>query len=353
MTKYYTNFFAVRNPEELECTARVFRVEGLPKVELEKNLNIIRTKVRQACHYPAAILWSKREPRIAVHADARGVEGVYQLVPSVANLVDAQEEITIRFDRVADKAEPIATEFLDWYVRGAFMHKTWGAGKKHFPLKPDNLGNALRYRGFSLDTKYVLPPKAFCLVVDITHRYCDAVNLGARLESGEEDLLGMGKTYLYHFGKRRYLVHAIDVSGYPASETQFAMKDGVVHDVYSYTVDVCKRDRVDVDFSPDDPGIVYRYPGRKDTEVGISTLCHRTLRTDDPDVSIIHDESILEPTERYDLIEGIKHDYLSRLSFNGTPILLEDEPILDAPAVSHRFLFLHISWLFEHRPLKP
>lgn len=328
MTEYYTNFFPIENPEELECEAKLYRIEGLSRVELEKNLNILRARIRQEFHYPAAILWSKDEPKIAVHVDAEGVDKEYQIIPSVARLVDQEDTVTMCFDNLSEDTVPIALEFLDWYVRGNFWRITWQDGRKHFPLDPEYLGNIMRYRGFSLGTKYLPDHNSLCLVLDIIHRYCDATNLGERLKNNEKDLLGMGNTYLYHFGRARYQIHALDVSGYPASDTSFVLNGNKTQDVYSYTVDVCKKSNVPITFKREDQGIIYKYPGRTDTRMGISTLCHRTLKTDEPDVSAIHNQSILEPTKRISLIQEMRNNYLSRLSFNGTPIKLGQNPIL-------------------------
>ena len=279
MTVYHTNLFPIKNLETLELCARIYDIEGLPPVELEKNLNQIRTKIRNEYHIPAAILFSRTKPRIAVPSSAPEIEGDYSVIPQVAYLRNSGNSIDIHFGKITDETEPIADEFLDWSIRGSFWGKTWQDGRRHFPLKPSIIGEVSRYQGFSLGIQFMHEFGIHYISIDPVHRYIDTVNLLERLNAGfpEEDLIGVGKNYLYHFGRKRYPIQILNMSGFPAGETRFTLEDKSIHDVYSYTVNECQKTGTSVTFTSDDPGIVYRYPGKTNQNMGISSLCYRTM----------------------------------------------------------------------------
>ncbi len=332
----WANLFEITNPAELVTEYRLLEVSGLPRGNgYDKNLNQLVKSVVYGTKQPVALLRRGDTHYLAQPVDAPLPALEQPLMPHVARLEPRPEVYPLDLEHLGEDAMPIAQAFLRYALRTPLMRDRglWSSpnGARVYckqPLFSQGGAGIDVYPGFAWSVVVEGDGRLF-LALDTCVRYVDRLWLPERLGSADARTV-RGRHCLYHFGHDWYIVQFSALTGAFISEQLFlpqGRKEPV--DVLTYTREYWKGNEPPRlrGLDPDDPAILYNYPGRREQKYGALGLCKLTYTTEHPLTGSLHGRSILDPTRRFSQIRETVARRFSGARLGGVPIRISTEPL--------------------------
>ncbi len=331
----WLSMFEITNLDELSTQYRLLEVTNLPRGDsYDKNVNKLTTGIAYEIQKPVALVRQEDRHFVALPGDSRLPKLSRPLMPHVVELVPQDSTNDLDFKALDDVSAPIAISWLQYAIRSELYRdrRLWGAGRAYYQkqaTRPDPACDVDLYPGFTWSLVRTGDGKLM-VAVDLTARYVDGRWLNERI--GRDSAKPADYLYrhcLYQFGRDWFVIQLWGISDRSISKQVFqppGENDPI--DVYSYTRRRWSKNppKAVRELDPDDPAVIYRYPGSGAERYGALSLCKLTLRTDDRRVSRIHHHSIVAPQARLDRIARVVEDHLSSARLGGVPIRVSSEP---------------------------
>ena len=331
----WLSMFEITNLDELSTQYRLLEVTNLPKGDsYDKNANRLTTGIAYEIQQPVALVRQKDRHYLALPGDSKLPKLSRPLMPHVVELVPQDGTHDLDFTALNDITGPIAINWLHYAIRGELYRdrRLWGAGRAYYRKRPTRLDPTCDidlYPGFHWNLVGTGDGRLM-VAVDLTARYVDGAWLHERI--GRDSAKTADYLYrhcLYQFGRDWFVIQLWGISDRSISKQVFqppGERDPI--DIFSYTRRRWNKNppKAVRELDPDDPAIIYRYPGSGVERYGALSLCKLTLRTDDPRVSRIHHHSIVSPQSRLDGIAQIVKDHLGSVRLHGVPIRIASQP---------------------------
>lgn len=340
MKKHIINSFKIRNLSKIDFSYKIVSIELDSSIEedsdkkfkaLHKALNTIKSEVECA----AALIKKHGKYCIAIPANEELKNQKISFKPFTLILTLNEKIYTARHNSGREEDKEIVLKFLDFRMRHQlgedYKTELFSEGTHNFFLKEPKLGNynVEIYEGFSFrliegdDGEYYL-------FLDIQHKYMENKNLSQYVyKNNKEQLIKKlrGKKCLIQNGDNWYPV-TIENIGNEIDKEEFE-SEGTFYALYPYIYNKIKKAeyRIVKWLRKHHLALYYTYPGRDNPIFkSATTLAKLILKTDDHRVASLHKYTILNPYERWKLIDIKIKKYFQKISFGGHPIRVSKIP---------------------------
>jgi len=327
--RHMLNLFPVTVEGAAQIDYRHVRVTGIPPTDDQpKQLQQLLKELAYRLKGPVALVCGGTDPMLAVAVDAAiDPNDEIRLTPWAATLEPLDATASIDTSALDQCTAPIAKTFVEFALRGHLMHNPdlWGNARRWFSKTPPSptMAPVLRYPGFAWHLVNI--DGHLFLSVDPTSKYASAQPLTSTGYSAE----GLRFRHcLYRYGHNWYEVQLLNVLQTTIGDHRFLPPNSSESvDVFTYTRDRCDRRLPWIrDLSSDTPAVIYRYPGNYVQRFGALQLCWLLHRTDDPDISSLHQQSIMTPRARLESAAETVTTFFQGGSVNGQAIAVSPEP---------------------------
>jgi hypothetical protein len=337
--------FPILNLKDLNIHYRLVEISGLPfelgeDDQINRNLNLLVTKVAYDNRAPVALIRQNGRARLAVPYDLTLINLKYTLTPDVATLRPDGQKHEIRFSDLNRETALIANSFLSFALRTPLRenHALWsGSPFTFYDRTPVNYKDASSeadlYKGFSF--RLLNFDGGIYLAVHLSHKYIDRHWLTERVQSGRINNFHMRRA-LYHMGHQWFVIQLLGITGKNIKEQEFDPDDG------SPTTTVLKYTLAKVGpkppnwiqmLDPNTPAINYKYPNRDIRRYGALALCKLIHATSDSSALHLHRRSIKTPDERILQSQELVRKYFQKATLAGIPISVSTQPLEVQPKV--------------------
>lgn len=312
-----------------------------------QNLQRVKDFVGREYGTPVALLKRDNQTYLAVAAEGRKKPfpsefGAPILQALSVPLRKLPEIYSINVGTMTANDVALASAFLSFEMRGTLRNNLdlWqGASVQLFyPKQPIALPDQVVgkhlvnvYRGFSYRIRH-MESVGLCLSVDVVHLYADTRTLAERMSQGENWRGFISRQFIYEFGPRWFLIQLREVSKHPISESKFPdpKAAGKQTDVYTYTLaqDHTGSNARLEGLKPTDQTLIYNYPGASEQWKAAVTLARLRYQTEEPEVSSLHQLTLLEPDRRVEEIQKAIATHLNdKVRLDNSRIGISSDPL--------------------------
>lgn len=340
MKKNILNRFRIGNWQTLDFTYKLVEFDLKPtdgeEAGFTKQLLAIAQKVASDIHGPAVPI--------------RQAGGHYIAVPgSVEALTSNRIDISpwpVRITLLPDtyqvdntKYEPdgydLIQAFLDFSIRTQLNEHPdlWKLNSNTFfstkPIDEEIDPTIDVYQGFVFRLD-LLPDGNMFIVLDVTYKYVSKQYVSDMISTVGMNVAEkrfLKRNALYMNGDDWYQVELVKF-GNRIGEQEFR-KDNRSFNILRYIKDKTKGHRFDTGsrLNPDDPSLLYKYPGRSmSPHSGATSLTKLLYRTNELNNRDLHRRSILAPYVRFDAIGSYVRRHFAKLTFNGKTVTVSPHP---------------------------
>lgn len=261
------NLFEIENLPSLNCNYKLLEISGLPRNDnYDKNINLLKKKLAYELRKPIASIFKNNKHYIALPADCPNPELEQPLTPQVATLIPENKEYALNFDKLTKDTLPIALRFLEFSLSDPLWKnpELWNpfSGKRYYTRIPINKDDVRRdidiYGGFTYNIIGLSDEKLY-ISVDLSYKYVDRYFLIEYLKTKNiKDFLK--RHFIYHSGNNWYQVQLMGEAGQSIHQHKFQDKDGIIHNIYDYTIQKCSKPIPEYiqNLDPNSPAIVFK-----------------------------------------------------------------------------------------------
>lgn len=331
MTTLETNLYALTNLQALTSQYRLYRVIGLSREsdEYEANKHAIVKKLRFGFRKPAGIITINSEPHLALRDDAPEPPSAMPLVREVAHFEKLQQTFTLDFEHPTAETVGLRAEFMQFAIQGALFKSghLWQpqAGDAFFDRQGTDLGGIIMYRGYRVRVIDLTDGK-LGLCVDVQHKYIAKNPLPATLDRNAFRRYKHTRA-VYHYGNQWYEIKLHDITGLSVDK-QMIPDNGKLVSLLQYLMDHAPKPmpRELTNLSPHSAAVVYM-TGRGEPMHAASALCYSVCDTSDSRVRRAHQQTILLPHVRRQLIRAFVTKHLANIQLDGKTLTVSSEPL--------------------------
>ena len=329
MSGLETNVFPITNLQDLSAEYNLYRVRGLnaDQDEYYANREILKRRLSYLLKKPVTLIDRNDAPHVVVRSDAPPLPSPYPLVRVAVQFELVSERLKLDYADCSPENDEICLRFLQFTLQAPLRShpQLWqpGAGQPFFKKTPEFTTQSLAvYMGYSV--RAVVRPKWGWASVRSGSKSVSKFPLPRRI--GRDQLKHWkGRHCIYHFGHQWY---EIQISG---------LDDRNVSD-YIYMIDkrmVCLLDDVMArsekplppelaSLAHDTSVVLIRITKRQDRGAP-STLCYLVHGPQEEEVRI-HGRTLPAPYQRRGAILQFVRNYLGRLRFGDTSLVVSIEP---------------------------
>ncbi len=325
MITHRINLFPINNLSELNCTYRLLEITNLPEKHPTylENIHRLAGMVASSIRKPVCVYWEDKKAYLATTASIDKIKLQWRLTPHIAKLVPKSTVYKLDYSNIGANQVKLALRLLSYHIRSALIKtpELWNDTSRTFYFRePMNFGDNTQVdvlRGFTYQLHYLSDCKIY-ISLDLIVRYIDRISLLERLNDGEEINDFKMQHFLYKFGLQWYRIQLINTTGNSIKEQLFTSdRDNNIYNVFDYTLQHSNAPHLDEikALNHNSPAISYKYPNKNIERYGAASLCFKTYKTNDPQVSSLHKHSILKPHERLQKSEDIISKYFHSILF--------------------------------------
>lgn len=336
---YETDIFPIENLHELSANYVLFEMSGLhdSDEDYDTNIQYIIKTLSYALRHPVTVIHKENKPFLVVRDEAEVVANV------PAEFMIKRAEI-VYFNKI-DESFPIdfvnyrpvrdiVFRFLQFDIQTELnnMSMLWqpSSGDAFFSQDPFRCVNGVAiYNGFFVRV-VELPTGGIGFSIDVTKKYVSEIALPVNLNRRDFERLGGSKPHFIHqYGNQKYEFRAQQFSDLNATQFKFPRPaDGVMVSLLEDIRSKFGRSMPpEVAKLPDNASVlIYKTNDNKERRV-IAGLCYQVFDTEDPKVSRLHKQSILDPFYRRMFIRAAFHKYFRYIKFGSIKLKIGLEPV--------------------------
>lgn len=340
MKNYETNIFRIENLHELSGNYVLFAIIGLQESDddYDNNVQYLIKRLSFALKHPVTVIHKNNKPFLVVRDEAAVVQQVpaeyYVKRDEVVYLNKIDESFPIDFVNY-HAVKDIVVRFLQFDIQTELnkLPHLWqpGSGDAFFSQDVSKEVNGIAiFNGFFVRV-VELPDGGLGFAIDVTKKYMAAEPLNVHLTRREFEKLGKSKSHFVHqYGKKRYEFKVEEYSDLNATQFKFQRKeDGtrvtLLEDIRSK---FGRSMPPEVAKLPDDASVlIYKTNNNEERRV-IAGLCYQVFDTEDPRVSKLHRQSIIDPFYRRMLIRAAFLKYFKDVQFGSIRLRINPDPVI-------------------------
>ncbi len=323
-TELTTNIFPISNLDQLATSFTLFRVRGLnsKQPEYHTNRSHIELALKRVTHSSVVLYEDHGEVIAAIHGDTKDVPKSMALVRCQVQIEPLNTEREIRFDSNDLADQPFCLSVLHFLVQGYLgRNRTlWqlGSARPFLPKQPTKSSGAISlYRGFSV-RPCALPDGGFGLVVDAKSHLQYREPLPLYIDRNHYRRFD-GCHVVYHYSEHSwYEVRLSNFSDLTISQVQISIPGAASESLLDHLRRIGGRPLPrEVAELPEDASVVGYYNNASQLRHMPAALCYQVASMAHPDARRLEKTFKPSPSDRLQLSEQFRDDYLSSIDHDG------------------------------------
>ena len=334
MSRIETNVYLIENLGELNCRYRTYRVRGIPESDdYQKNIQLLVDTLSRGTKSPCALFTEDQGTLIAQPEGYTELPDSIELIRTTAKIEKLPELHELSFDSLTPITAKLASRFLQFSLQSPLYRNPslWQpqAGYPFFPKFPDpefrQLSKSIDlYRGFTFRVVSFQDGR-IGICVDTRSKYVDRFPLPTKISREEFREKYKGLKCLYEYGNTWYEIKIRGFNSLNVSEVEYPKGMSLFEHIHKKAG---SRKSQNLRALPKDCSVLVYYTSLGQPRNVPSGLCRLTYGTNHPDVKPFHPMTIKPPHMRRREIQFIVNEYLRRLTFGSTNIILSDNPLI-------------------------
>jgi hypothetical protein len=339
MGAYETDIFRIENLGALSANYVLFEIVGLhdSDEDFDNNIQYIIKKLSYSLRHPVTVINRDNKPFLVVRDEAVVIASVPTefLVKREDIVYFRKIETSFPIDFVNyEPVREIVLRFLQFDIQTELnnLATLWQptSGDAFFSQDPYKVVNGVAiYNGFFVRV-VELPGGGLGFSIDVTKKYISETPLNVNLTRRDFERLGRSKPHFIHqYGNQKYEFKAEQFSDLNATQFKFANpQDGIMVTLLEDVRSKFGRSMPpEVAKLPDNASVlIYKTNNNQERRV-IAGLCYQVYDTEDPKVSKLHRQSILDPFYRRKFIRAAFHKFFNNIQFGPIKLIINPEPV--------------------------
>lgn len=332
MSGFETNVFPITNLADLSAEYRLYRVRGLnpDQDEYYANREILKRRLSYLLKKPVTVIDRDDGPHVVVRADAGPLPSPYPLVRVAVQFELASDRLELDYTKRSPENDEICLRFLQFALQAPLRSHPhlWqpGTGQPFFKKTPVFLTpNLTIYMGYSVRA-VVTPALGLGLCVGVVSKSVSKSPLPHRIIR-DQLKHWKGRHCIYHFGHQWYEIQISGLDDRNVSDYIYMIDKRMV----SLLEDVTSRSEKplppELASLAHDTSVVLYKDNQKQDRGAPSALCYPVHGPQDEEVKRIHGRTLLAPYQRRGAILEFVRNYLGRLRFGDTSLVVSSVPI--------------------------
>lgn len=336
---YETNIFRIENLKELSAKYRLLKIIGLNSNDTDYDTNVqhIIETLSYDLKHPVTVINRKDTPFLVIKDDIKTLEalpadGLQVRHGESALFEDTGESMFIDFESKDPAIKQIIIRFLQFDLYGE-ISKTgalWLPGSGEAFFSRERFGGSSVVDIFNGFTPRVIElwDGGFGICIDITRKYVASNPLPFNISKSDFEMLKRERCrFVYHYGRTWYEIGPDEISQLNIAQYKFD-RDGkrisLLEDIRLLYNGTLPPNLAKI---PDTASVLVYRNHAKEAKGAVAAMCYRTYDTEDPQVSKLHRQSIINPFERRKLIRTVANKFFGKLKYGSTDLRISTEPI--------------------------